>query len=239
MAACVKRATTGLKHASADLVAFLDADDLWRPDKIEKQVATLTNSDVPNCGAVYCGYSYATDSGATLPVKHKTEARGMIYDRLLYGNCIAGSASAVLARKSALDQIGPWDETLIHGEDWDYWLRLSRVCGFDFVPEPLLHITYHAASRQLYYAQEKQERIWQDHLKVLAKCERISPLSKSVYAPYYRSILKYNIMHKKCYRLDTALAPYRAINPQFCAIRLLKTILIYAQTILKIIKGLF
>jgi len=73
---------------------------------------------------------------------------GSVGERLLDANLIAGSASAVLVRRSCLEKVGAFDETLVCAEDWDLWLRLAEHYAFDFVDEELVWLRQHPGNAQ-------------------------------------------------------------------------------------------
>lgn len=130
----------GLKFANSEFIGFLDSDDIWDRDKLRLQIQAFQNR--PNLGAIYCKYSIIDNSGALRPERWVMDPKleGNIFNSLLAGNQISGSASAVLVRKKYLDLVGDFDESLRFCEDWDMWIRLSRVCTFSFVDRDLVHI---------------------------------------------------------------------------------------------------
>jgi glycosyltransferase involved in cell wall biosynthesis len=140
----------GIANCDSQCVAFLDADDLWEPSKIERQVALFLNSPFSNLGAVYCGIKKVDAVGADRMRPDvrpfETGIRGQILDRLIHSNCVTGSASSVMIRRECLATVGLFDESLPTCEDWDMWLRMALRFQFDFVDEPLVRIREHKAS---------------------------------------------------------------------------------------------
>jgi glycosyltransferase involved in cell wall biosynthesis len=128
---------TGLRLTTGELVAFLDADDLWLPDKLAMQVRLFSR---PSIGVVYSGYATIDDQQRPLPScarrGYMTPRRGRVTKWLAFDNFVPYSASVV--RAELLRTFGAFDETLGMGIDWDLWLRLSCHTEFDFVPDPLL-----------------------------------------------------------------------------------------------------
>jgi glycosyltransferase involved in cell wall biosynthesis len=141
----------GIAASDAEFLAFVDSDDVWESEKIEKQLKRFQAPLYDNLGIVYCDYKVIDDEGNLIEVKHETldpNIRGNILDLIIPGNKVSGSASAVLVRKSCVDDIGGFDEGLRVAEDWDYWLRLAAKYAFDYVPEKLLRIRRHGGSMQ-------------------------------------------------------------------------------------------
>ncbi len=113
----------GITHSTGRYVAFLDADDLWVPHKLEDQLVALSTAD----GARW-GYSPAVTTsfrtGEELAI-HPAIHHGDILCALMQKNCISGSASSVIAERELLRTVGGFDETLGYAEDWELWARLA------------------------------------------------------------------------------------------------------------------
>lgn len=143
---------TGIQHSHADFIALLDADDLWKPQKLSSQIEIFTKSQNPKLGVVYCGYELIDEHSQPLPYSKKAvispQLRGSVYQSLLRGNFISGSGSSVLIKRSAFHQIGLFDTTLPACEDWDMWLRLSQEYDFDYVAQDLVLIRVHQNNMQ-------------------------------------------------------------------------------------------
>lgn len=138
----------GLAACEAPFVAFLDSDDVWTPEKLERQMALLASR--PSVGWVHCSYFVIDQGGEIIPnaTVFPPTKRGDIFVDLLDHYPLSGSASAVVARRDLVAAAGGFDEALFHGEDWDLWLRLARLAHVDFVPEALVGIRVHEASSQ-------------------------------------------------------------------------------------------
>ncbi|HEX4612249.1 MAG TPA: glycosyltransferase family A protein [Urbifossiella sp.] len=121
----------GLRAATGDAVAFLDADDAWHPEKLARQTAALAAD--PSLGLlatrVFPWPGPYPDPGVSPDVKTiQTEA-------MLPVNPI--TTSSVLVRRTVLDQAGEFDRELFGPEDYDLWLRCSRVAGVGILQQPL------------------------------------------------------------------------------------------------------
>jgi len=128
---------TGLRHVSGDFIAFLDDDDLWLPEKLEKQMRLLESSP-PRVGAVYCGFTRVERSTGNVIGETKPEKRGDIFRDMVLENCVVGGGSTVLLRKRCLGEVGEFDEEIPFGPDYDMWIRVSQKFQFDFINEPLM-----------------------------------------------------------------------------------------------------
>jgi glycosyltransferase involved in cell wall biosynthesis len=132
----------GIRRARARLVAFLDADDIWLPQKLERQVPLFR--DGPGLAVVYARRLRIDEQGRLLQTEQPELFRDDILPRLFVDNCICLS-SAVVAR-AALEWSGLFDERIRWPscEDYGLWLRLARDYRFDYVDEPL--VLYRMAS---------------------------------------------------------------------------------------------
>lgn len=114
---------TGVDHARGEYIAFLDDDDDWRDDKLEKQLRAIGGH-----GAVL---SMAVANGRPLRIHRKPTVS---LDDLRRGSF---DPSSLLARASVLKELR-FDETLRHGEDWDAFIRIAQNYSIGWVDEPLL-----------------------------------------------------------------------------------------------------
>jgi glycosyltransferase involved in cell wall biosynthesis len=132
----------GIRSSSGEFVAFLDDDDEWFPDKLESQLAVFRRG-APDLGVVYASYVVVDRETGSVVGRKVAQKRGYLGDLLLEGNHV-GSTSSVLVRRAAFDRVGLWDERLPSFQDYDLWIRLSRVLTFDFVERDLLKYFVHA-----------------------------------------------------------------------------------------------
>ena len=157
---------TGIKNAARDLIAFLDADDMWEPDKLAKQVKLFNN---PNVGVVYSRARYIDGDGNPLDLrlqsKYLQPRSGKVTEWLIFDNFVPFSSSVV--RRECFEKIGLFDESLKMGIDWDLWLRISVHYEFDYINEPLLiYRVGHSGqmSKNIEVRQQCSDRIYEKFL---------------------------------------------------------------------------
>lgn len=127
---------TGMRQARGAIIAFLDADDVWFPGKLEAQVRYLRTH--PDVGVVFGGFIRwrADEAGQFTPASElmsdcsgmqSNEAlrSGWLYTRLLNG-LLVGMNTAVI-RREVYEAIGGFNEAMRQGEDYDFWLKASRL----------------------------------------------------------------------------------------------------------------
>jgi glycosyltransferase involved in cell wall biosynthesis len=130
----------GVAEAAADFVAPVDADDLWMPTKIEKQMAAM-RSRGPRCGLVYTWQTTIDEHGRVMSPRRRWESDGYVLPRMLYGNLV-GSGSPALMRKEAIIEAGGYDASLREQgaqgcEDFKLYLRISERYEFAVIKEHL------------------------------------------------------------------------------------------------------
>ena len=123
----------GIGCATGEFISFIDADDLWTPDKLELQLKALEKN--PQAGVAYSWTICMGNNGNSFHPGVSESFQGNVYPNLLVGNFIA-SGSNVLIRRKAIESVGYFDESLKSCEDWDYWLRLAPKWDFVVVPKP-------------------------------------------------------------------------------------------------------
>jgi len=132
-----KSKNRGIQESSGVYVAFLDADDQWAHDKLEKQTPLFND---PKVGVVYSRANYIDGNDQLLDFALTDEflqpRNGKVTEFLYMNNFVPFSSSVV--RRECLEHLGAFDESLPMGIDWDLWLRLSTHYQFNFVDEPLL-----------------------------------------------------------------------------------------------------
>ncbi|MBE9066479.1 glycosyltransferase family 2 protein [Leptolyngbya cf. ectocarpi LEGE 11479] len=132
---------TGIRHAKGDFIAPLDADDIWYPENIVKQLNCFQKTGKP-LGLCYAWTVDIDDDDHLLRNFRAARIKGSVARTLLCHNFL-GNASASLIRRECFDAVGGYDDSFhqkqIQGcEDWDLYLRIAEKYAFDVVPEFLI-----------------------------------------------------------------------------------------------------
>jgi glycosyltransferase involved in cell wall biosynthesis len=115
----------GVRVARGDYIGFCDADDLWKPNKIEDQ---LNPFEDPTVGVVYTDLCVIDQEGRQTGQSNVVPVSGWVLQTLFFRNFVPFSTAIV--RKSAFDECGLFNEQYRMGIDWDLWLRIARKYQF-------------------------------------------------------------------------------------------------------------
>lgn len=207
---------TGIKNAKGNYIAFLDDDDEWLSEKLEKQLELFEGLE-SDLGFVGCNILVINESNKKIWREYKIPrySSQIFFEELLEGNFILTSSS-IMIKKEVLDKIGLFDENLKFGDDWDLWLRIAKKYKFDFAPEFLIKYYIHGGNiipnlppmkeaREFEYIFTKYQReyekyphIYSIHLRQLASRYCASgQMSKG--RKYYIQSIKFNSFNLKSY----------------------------------------
>lgn len=133
----------GLKNASGAYITFLDADDLWLPDKTERQLAFL--NDHPEYGVCYGRYIFFDENGE-ISARNDKNYQGptgwILNDILLHIGFIG--VGTMMVRRECVAHTGGFNEGLVTGEDTNWCMRLAHDFQFGFLPGPVSLYRVHA-----------------------------------------------------------------------------------------------
>jgi glycosyltransferase involved in cell wall biosynthesis len=161
---------TGIQAARGRLIAFLDADDLWHPQKLELQVRYLARH--PEVGLV--AVDRLGEGMTQWPVLDgdRPRPRPISLEELIIQPYFA--PSGVLVRKECFTRVGSFDTSLRNAEDYDMWIRIAASYPIVKLEVPLWWYRVHGANKS--YVPARQEAAG---LRVLAKTfAKSGPLSK-------------------------------------------------------------
>lgn len=125
---------TGLRLAEGSVFAFLDADDRWTPDKLERQVGHLEVH--PEHEFTIARFQYFLEPNCPIPLSFRPE--------LLEHDLVGRIPSTLVARRKAFERVGEFDASLRTGEDVDWFARAKDLgVPMAVIPEVLLYKRVH------------------------------------------------------------------------------------------------
>ncbi len=136
----------GVRHATGDLIAFIDSDDAWHPDRLASQLPLMRR---PEVGLVFGDAAHVSPSAAPAAGRRRTcftttpPSRGRVARDLVWGNFVP--TVAVLVRRACLEEVGGFPTSHEMSADYLTWFRIATRHELDYVNRPLVDYTVHAA----------------------------------------------------------------------------------------------
>jgi len=144
----------GIKEAKGKFISFLDDDDEWLPEKLEKQLEVFEKDE--KIGLVYTGFIYIYDN-KWQKICLAYPKRGNLSKDILIRNYF-GPLSILMAKKKKLEEAGLFDIEMPAWQDYDMYIRLCQICEIDFVREPLLKYNFRTNIKRISHHLEKYEK---------------------------------------------------------------------------------
>ncbi|MDV3104729.1 glycosyltransferase family 2 protein [Thermococcus waiotapuensis] len=150
----------GVLKSRGEFIAFLDDDDRWREDKLKRQLELFR--ELPESyGLIYTAFTYYyLEKNRVLGIKHP-KASGNVYKYLLKDN-ITGT-STIMVKRDCFKKAGLFRESFVTCEDWDMWLRISKICLFGAIDEPLVDYSIHSGQFSFAKYLEGRYRMIEEH----------------------------------------------------------------------------
>ncbi|MEQ1727572.1 MAG: glycosyltransferase [Vicinamibacterales bacterium] len=137
----------GLARARGELIAFIDSDDSWYPDRLSSQVPLFDKSEV---GLVF-GDAAIVDHDGPVPSRRRVTSfettpprRGLVSHHFVWGNFVP--MSSVVVRRRCLDEVGGFPDSARLSADYLTWFRISLRHELDYVPSPVFEYARHQGS---------------------------------------------------------------------------------------------
>jgi hypothetical protein len=156
----------GLEVARGSLIAFLDCDDVWLPEKLERQVGAARAYE--QCGIITTDVERFDEHGVTLRSLKEwhSPASGFVMEKLLFDNFIPPSAAVV--RRECFDRVTTFDvPPPCFGEDWLMWMQIVPRYPVYFIDEVLTRHREHSDSMNIHEGRELQFRCMLRNLEIM------------------------------------------------------------------------
>jgi glycosyltransferase involved in cell wall biosynthesis len=174
----------GIRAAQGRYVAVVDADDVWLPHKLERQVALLDSH--PEVRALHGSAVFVDDSLRPLFIATSPDGKNDLLDVLCFRG-LAAMMVTLIAERALLEQVGGFDPSLIILQDWELAIRLARLGELYSISEPLVLYRLHATnqSKQIDLHIEPGERVLTHFFNDPTLSPDIAARRSYVYAHFY------------------------------------------------------
>lgn len=189
--ACFSR-NIGLNNASGKYIAYLDDDDEWLPEKLEKQVESLESASY-DTSLVYCLLYKKNDETGDKSVEELPLYSGFLYDKLMEEGNFIGGMSIPLMKTEAVRKVGGFDELMQSAQDQDLWLRLAKHYKFISIKDVLVVCHMHRGGQISTNPQKKiagLERLFEKNIDYLEKHKKVMWSKIIALIPYYLAAKK-------------------------------------------------
>ena len=215
----------GVKNSNGKYIAFLDSDDLWAKEKLEKQVEILDQNE--EIILTYCSSGRINEKGQKIKTaKRQMEGfSGKITNELLLRNFVVSATP--LLRREYFDKTGGFKSQYIPYEDWEFWVRLSLLGKFYFINKPLAYYRIHDEQSVQLVKAEKIEQVTLSLLNDSFKLNGISSelqnrslgLANLRFSYWYLLVGKYDIAKEKI-KEAIKLNPSFAFDPRWYGLKM-------------------
>lgn len=177
----------GVKHSKGEYVAFLDADDIWLPKKIEKQVEHFDTRE--EFGLIHVGVEDIDSEGNSLEERLDGLSGRVSHEFLLFERpVVLGGGSGLMVPRRVFDEVEGFDLELLTSADWDLFFRISRIYEIGFVPEVLLRYRIHGANMHGNISRMEREMMYGYEKAFSANSEDLEALKEVAYSNLHRTL---------------------------------------------------
>lgn len=134
----------GVNHSAGEFVAFLDADDLWLPEKLALQIQKFFDDD--KIGFVHCSMSYINTDDEIIGEERCGREGWLANEVLSLRPAIIGAGSTCVVKRNVFDEIGGFDPRQTTAADWDFGYRVASKYKIGFVDELLVLYRFHGSN---------------------------------------------------------------------------------------------
>lgn len=179
---------TGIVNAKGKYICFLDDDDVWMPQKLQRQVdyfKQIPSSE--NIGLIFTWSIIIDEKGQEIG-RGGTHVRGNIYYDLFY-KCLVHAPSSVMIKREVFEKIGLFDEFFRMREDWEFYFRVSKEYNVCSIDEPLIkyrrHSTNLSGSKNIKRSESYEIKVLEKAFQSAAENKEVQKIRNDVMAKFY------------------------------------------------------
>ncbi|WP_017798112.1 glycosyltransferase family 2 protein [Oceanobacillus kimchii] len=146
----------GINRARGEYIAFLDDDDTWVKEKLEKQIKVFRNN--PKIGLVTTGVTYIYVN-ENITYESIPKSNGDVSKDILISNCVGGTQAIV--KKAIIEEVGGFDEKLRALQDYELWIRICQLTKVATVKEPCINYYNFRGTNQISQVTKNYEESFQ------------------------------------------------------------------------------
>lgn len=136
---------SGILHSQGELIAFLDDDDVWLPQKLALHLKGHTSN--PAAGLVFSNCLYVYDNKKINSHVYSPLFPVDVVEAMSKAEFCPATSSIVSIKRECAEKCGLFDENLVSFQDWDYWFRIAHEFAFIHTPVVLVHFRQHLGDR--------------------------------------------------------------------------------------------
>lgn len=219
---------SGIKQSTGELVAFLDDDDTWLPEKLSQHYTEHQKDN--NIGLVYSDCLYVYNKPSIPDVIYSAELPANILEAMGKGSFCPATSSIVTIKRECINECGLFDETLPSFQDWDYWFRIAHNFKFAHIPKILVHFTQHLGDRTSQNERKRRNGLQQITTKWADEIDVNQFTKTSLSSIYYKNARNALLAGKKMAAFKNSL---KLFDPKVASLQSLKGFIKLCFSIIK------
>lgn len=175
---------SGILSSDGELIAFLDDDDIWLPEKLSEHLEAHTQQ--PDAGLIFSDCLYVYNNPLITDQATSSRVPDNIIEAMGKAKFCPATSSIVSIRRECITKCGLFDENLASFQDWDYWFRLAHYFPFMHIPQILVYYRQHLGNRTSINETKREKGLKQ----ICNKWQ--SEIYTEVFSKSWKRILYYN-----------------------------------------------
>lgn len=161
---------TGILHSQGELIAFLDDDDVWLPEKLTLHLKEHQKNLA--AGLVFSDCLYVFNNKNIADHVYSAPVPNNVIDAMSKAKFCPATSSIVSIKRDCVTKCGLFDESLVSFQDWDYWFRIAQTFEFVHIPAVLVHFRQHLGDRTSHNEEKRRKGLnqiinkWKDKINV-------------------------------------------------------------------------